>query len=493
MNTQPSVPNGTSLLSRSKDRIEIREIIGGLTGHHALFTVLASADVIADDQYPFAYITMQGERPCIGINYAWWETRDQMQHAFVLVHEALHFMFGHLWQETVERVAPPDTRGDNWRMVYAYAIDLMVNCATQRIFGMRRDLVDPEKQFVWAETIYQRIFKSAAPGVLEWGKFLRDSKLSPVNFSYYSDAFMGTPRTLAEWYAYAEWLLAKAARAGRSLPKFKEIEMHMNEDTGQDTASQQDQAQKFMQGKMKDGAFKKSARKIAQGMEGPNGAGEGLVQSVGAGKQESDLETLVLGDPLKLQKSWASLVRRWNLTHRKNEDKVGYDWTRMDPRYALVADNHVVLPREIELDPDLNRTNVLIYLDFSASCAKESAAFLRLALTIPQDRFDVRFVAFAMRVQEITREEAEQFLVAGRYPTGIGSGTDFEAITNHVNQQVKVRNVFVITDGDADSIHMREPKKWSWLQIKNAYAGDLQWALNAGAHHGWIIPANPNH
>lgn len=502
MNAVIETPVGTQLLSRPADRMAMRAIFNELRDHHSLFTILASSEIIADDKYPFAYITMSGARARIGLNYEWWLTRNDDQRKFVLVHEGLHFMFGHLWQETVEYVAPPNERKDNWKDVLAYAVDLMVNSATQRVFRMQIDVVDPEKRFVWAETLFQRTMKSAQPSTVEWSKFLGTiNQKGFMSHAAFVDPFRGSPNTLRTWYAYAEWLMELAAKKKKRMPKSAECQMHLEalgtQEGGGAPAlpgkADAQQAKEYLAEKMKDKAFKQSMEVLRRGVEGnthDSAASKAIEAIAGCSKSLSDLGTLFLSDPMKLAKAWTSMVRTWQLTCLTNDEKYALDWTRPDTRFALVTRGNAILPREIELDPDIKKTSVLVYLDFSGSCAMESMGFLLLALTIPLDRFDVRFFAFGTKVVEMSREYCEQLFTTRVYPKS-GAGTDFQAVANHVHAEKNVRNVFVLTDGDAEPVQMKEPRKWSWLQVDNTFKKDLGWAMRQGAHHGWITFKEP--
>lgn len=513
MSSELMLPNGTSLLSHPQERVTIRAILSDLAkDHHALFSVLASSYVIADDSYPYAYITMQGSRPCIGINYNWWCTRNELQKAFVLVHEGLHFMFGHMWQQMVEYVAPPNERNDNWKDAYAYAIDLMVNSACERVFQMDRQAIDPEGMFVWAQTIFQKAFKKTAPTKAQWSKFIGIP--GQPTFDEFTNPWWSQPRDLKTQYRFTCWMFSLLE--GKNFPQLSpEVEMHIGQLEGEGEGDAKEKAEKAEKAKQqqeaasqfldkmseKDEVFKKSMEKLGRGMEGQSSSSaatkaQTIVASQGATKAGSDIETLDLGKPLKLKKTWAKFVKRWNLTCLTNEDRVSYDWTQPDHRFALVTRGAAILPREAERDPDIKRTDVLVFLDFSGSCFAYAMAFLQMALTIPEERFNVRWFLFASRVREITKKQAEEVLTTRKVPSGIGSGTDFDQVNRVVNSEEKVRNVFVISDGDDSPIRMKEPKKWIWFQIgpeasaegkKVPGIPDLSWAIKQGAHHGWVV------
>jgi len=124
-------------------------------------------------------------------------------------------------------------------------------------------------------------------------------------------------------------------------------------------------------------------------------------------------------------------------------------WTRKNYR---IGNTKLTLPVAKDID-DKKKAEVYIFLDCSGSCGGLRHTFIKLVNSIPQNKFVIKKYAFTTKVQEI---ENDRYLKDG--------GTSFKCIDNFVNSLKQYpKNIFVITDGFADRITPKFPKKWHWI------------------------------
>jgi hypothetical protein len=109
------------------------------------------------------------------------------------------------------------------------------------------------------------------------------------------------------------------------------------------------------------------------------------------------------------------------------------------------------LPSDMEIEDDNDektRIKVYFYLDTSGSCWGLKDRFFAAALSLPDDRFDIRLFCFDTTVQETTLESRK---IYG------GGGTSFSILEAHIQKEIKEKGeypeaVFVITDGYAATV-----------------------------------------
>jgi len=165
---------------------------------------------------------------------------------------------------------------------------------------------------------------------------------------------------------------------------------------------------------------------------------------------------------VKKKKKWETVIKEWaktklNIKHRDMEQ-----WARLNRRFSCLPGD-LFLPSEMEVEyvgREEDKIRVCFFLDTSGSCWDLKDRFFAAALSLPEDKFDIRLFCFDTVVRETT-------LVSRRIRGG--GGTYFHIIEQHVQSVMSKENekypdaVFVVTDGYGDAICPAHPERWYWF------------------------------
>ena len=165
----------------------------------------------------------------------------------------------------------------------------------------------------------------------------------------------------------------------------------------------------------------------------------------------------------KVRKKWESVIKRWELMHRKEDFLMNERWDRISPRYSQVIRNGIHLPTEchsMDLHKVQNRIEVFFFLDTSGSCIELKDRFFSAARSLDKKKFNVRLFCFDTTVVET---DLQSLKIHG------GGGTLFNIIEQKIQQIVKAEHVkypgavFLITDGMGDYVFPERPERWHWF------------------------------
>lgn len=138
----------------------------------------------------------------------------------------------------------------------------------------------------------------------------------------------------------------------------------------------------------------------------------------------------------------------------RSERKIGVGRKNSMYRGSWIWD----LPHEsrfVGLHPKLTDRSVYMYIDTSGSCEHLSQQFYDIYQAVAEDH-DVKVFGFHTKVYEIA--DAEHFK---------HGGTCFRAVANHYENLPRneggKRKVYVITDGHAEAVHLKNPAEWTWI------------------------------
>lgn len=454
-------------------RHELRKLIEPLSHHHCLYSTLSGAEFRWSDSIPFARVGVKGRTVQVELNRAVWESANDYFKLFVLVHEALHFISGHLWPETIEYVAGTKFHllSKYERMALAYAVDVVVNNIVTEHLHLDRHVIDPDEKFIWAQTVFRKL---VGDEVEPW----RTIRMT-ASYRTYADAMTQTIEVRRR-------MCAESGRLGLDAyfsifcqifetyePKnlSEEVERHAKE-MGESKAggnkqsdghgeSPEDRA--WVADKIKkDRKFDRSVKQMFKDAQDPKTVlkVKRLMAAVSHGHEGGEGHKVMdLNDPVKSTRMWADVIRKWDLV-AQHAGGLGTDWTNSRMAHSLLPKN-LILPRLKAPSPDFKRTKVAVFLDFSGSCRNLSMRFLRLALTIPKTRFDVRLFQFATRTVELDKWSIADLM--GDPRSLAGSSTRFGPIMDVVEKDAEMKAVFVITDGEAPPIYPKEGRRWSWF------------------------------
>jgi hypothetical protein len=165
---------------------------------------------------------------------------------------------------------------------------------------------------------------------------------------------------------------------------------------------------------------------------------------------------------VKKKKKWETVIKKWSAKYMKTSDKEIEQWARINRRMVMLPKG-MFLPTDMEVEEDADektRIKVYFYLDTSGSCWGLKDRFFAAAMSLPEERFDIRLFCFDTQVQETTLESRK---IYG------GGGTSFHILEDFIQKDIKAKGdkypeaVFVITDGYGDRVNPERPEKWYWF------------------------------
>lgn len=166
-----------------------------------------------------------------------------------------------------------------------------------------------------------------------------------------------------------------------------------------------------------------------------------------AGVDAGNLWRLAVARPVK-KKKWETVIKDWvraNLDREVNWRNRPRRMENLPPRFFLPSENN---------DEEKQKINVWFFQDTSGSCVHWADRFFNAALSIPDDRFNVRMFCFDTKVYETSLESKKLY--------GFG-GTSFDCIDQYVRQNKHPDVIFVITDGYGDRFKPEKAKRWNFF------------------------------
>lgn len=398
------------------------EISNELEPHHAVFykvwqmgkpifnTEIDTAGVQFDEKGDFIWFHF---------NPHFWKRLQLKDKVWVICHEALHIILNH-------GVRTRDSSRKNKQAVNA-ALDVVVNHSLSNGFGFDRSNVADWQDYCWVDTV----FKHKNP-------------LPPNNemFEYYFNLFEKV---------YGDGGMGDGDGDG---PKTVDDHEMMGDGSG-DWGKVIDELNESLTDEEKE-TLKQTIDKHFQ-KEGKDKANPNTQAGSGTGGW-------VFAGPMKVKKKkkWETIIKKWSRKYLLNIDKDVEQWTRIQRRMVMLP-RDMFLPSEMEVDDeekDKTRIKVWFFLDTSGSCWGLKDRFFAAALSLPEERFDVRLFCFDTAVQETT--------LASRKIYG-GGGTSFKILEAAIQKEMAKEGtkypeaVFVITDGYGDQIAPEKPEKWYWF------------------------------
>jgi len=179
-----------------------------------------------------------------------------------------------------------------------------------------------------------------------------------------------------------------------------------------------------------------------------------------AGNESGDWELLNFNLKKRKQK-WESVIKKWSVKSKKNQDEDTEQWIRLNRRMEMLS-RDMFLPSDMEVEclhKDFSKTKVYFFMDTSGSCWHLKDRFFSAASSLSDNHFDVSLFCFDTKVFETTLESKK---VYG------GAGTSFSILEKYIQSKIKdgekyPDGVFVITDGYGDNIYPEKPTKWHWF------------------------------
>lgn len=152
------------------------------------------------------------------------------------------------------------------------------------------------------------------------------------------------------------------------------------------------------------------------------------------------------------------LAMKKSFLEKNKSNKTIDQWARKSRRLATISDN-LFLPHPIV--KSINRPNISIFIDSSASCYNRLENFFNLASSIPSDKFNAKIYSFATSVYEIKKQSDCAKIMSE-------SGTFFSIIESFLLKSNYPDLVAVFTDGVGDLVSPKYPERWSWMLTQHA-------------------------
>jgi len=182
------------------------------------------------------------------------------------------------------------------------------------------------------------------------------------------------------------------------------------------------------------------------------------------GREAGSLAGKLVYDPearrVQKKKKWETIIKKWArkyLTEESNSDQ----WARQNRRHSGLHTD-LLLPSEATNESkEDEKIDVFFFQDTSGSCVHLLERFFRAALSLPDEKFNVRGFAFDTEVYDVDFKKPE---IRG------GGGTRFDIMESRIQQELKNGKiqrypdaVFVITDGYGCNVIPEKAEKWNWF------------------------------
>lgn len=364
-----------------------------------------------------AFVQFNKEGDCVDFCFyeEFWDSLTDDERRFVLVHEMLHVLFDH-------GIRLKDCKH---REIGNIAADVAIN----EMIVSDYDIPAPRerKKYCFIDTVFKNPNKIDSERSMEYYYQQIEKEATKINMSSF------------DGHEFLDGL--NSPRANQKITNALEGNLSKEEVEG----------------------LQKKLQKVANNQKPDE------KQQTQAGKQAG---TVAVGVDLLVQKmrivrkrKWETLIKRWtkNAVHQVQCES----WVRENPRYRALP-KHMALPGTGWEDyMGKNKIKVWLFQDTSGSCVHLLQRFYNAALSIPEDRFEVKLFCFDTRSYPISTEEAKKGVLKG------GGGTCFVCIEDQIQKYITQNNekypaaVFIVTDGYASQVHPEHPERWHFFLSEN--------------------------
>lgn len=447
---------------RDFSRYEWEEIGEKLEDFHSIFSTfwqLGKPRFTRSLPTAGVYFDKLGDCIDFNINPDYWDTLDETQKLFVIVHEVSHVLFYHGFRISGLKDAR-DFKLAN------LALDVVVNHFICDNLGFDRDLVDPpvKPEELDAET------RKHHPEGFPKGRYcwvdtvFPDEKKRPLSgeaFEYYFNLVKRQDEEQQKKGGGKGQKGQGGGKGGQGMPSDS-----LDDHSGLDSF-----LNKQFEEKMKEGLsntdqqaldakpeLKNEAKKELDANELKNRKEGGKTAGIGTGN------SWITSKVVKVmpKRKWETVIKNWAAKYL--EEKVSEQWQKPHRRMVnMPADFFIPSEHEIE-EYEKKRIPVWFFQDTSGSCAHLADRFFTAALSLPEDRFIVKMHCFDTRVYETDLKSKKLY--------GFG-GTSFTCIEDYIQDQVRKTKChypdacFIITDGYGDSVRPEKPARWFWFLSEN--------------------------
>ena len=334
-------------------------------------------------------------------NPDFWAPLSPEAQLFVVVHEQLHLMSDHFRRM---KFSEGDAKNKNM------AADVAINHMIVRNFGFDRTCIPEWEKYCWVDTVFK-------------GMSVSDNQT-------------------AEYY-YA--LLKQLEELGKAIGDAMTMDDHQYGEDG-DKSKPSEKVREAIQN------ARQETREMIEEQEGSEPTSEDFNQT--------DVDKIPMhGTSEQIHKEYVRPGKNWKQLYNKiprtiMDERTESHWVHQARRHTLLPTD-LMMPGESLINvPD--RVNVNVYLDTSGSCIDHARYFLRSALTLPPNQFEVNMFGFCETVYPVGQTPPNYGL------KGFGAES-YPAVVDHVEKWGRLDAIFVFTDGYSPYISPPNPKKWHWL------------------------------
>lgn len=144
---------------------------------------------------------------------------------------------------------------------------------------------------------------------------------------------------------------------------------------------------------------------------------------------------------------WNKVTQRMDFAVAKERET----WRLLNPRIGSNVTGFD-LPGIEEPEKRIKK-NAFLFLDVSGSCIHLVDDFVRISKTFPRKKFRITKHVFSTTVEKVVDDKYR-----------VGGGTSFKIIEDYLSKlRVYPDAVFVITDGEGDSVNPKFPERWQFF------------------------------
>ena len=392
---------------------ELSDFSRHLEDYHRVYGVFWTMSSIAftdDAKYcPTAMVYLKS-RPKIVINGPWWKTLNVRTQVFVIVHECLHAMLEHGLRNGKEEVPNATFAQVN------QAQDITINEMIESLFKIPRTHIADWKKYCWISTCF--------PG--------DTSVLANQTFVYY---------------------LEKLAKQNKD-PEVILMDQHGSEgeDDGDGDGDGEDAGLDELYDELTDDELEAMMNAIGSKKKDPKGVRGGNGGLAGYIERRNTKKKLSIKDLIKGMRTAASKLKPMDT------------FVTQGRRFASLS-NDLMMPNAHDAKRSRDKFRIALCLDVSGSVAHLRPQFyeLRELFLKEKDLLEVTSYVFANDIKEITSPNQSYDVGGGNAPFQLIE----DELTKSNPKTHKVPRypdcVIVITDGEANGVSPKHPKRWLWL------------------------------
>lgn len=345
------------------------------------------------------------------ISYAFnpnfWNSLSKKNRLFIICHEALHIILGHLYRMP--------SRDDNDADIINQAMDLVVNHLLVNKFGFTR--TKELETYCWVD------------------KFWPDEDVSTEeNFEYYFNKLKATPNENTKRYKLVDIHIP----SGMSKDDIDDFIKSIGDSlTNSEKESLRDMLEKYHDkaGKSKPGTMPGTGWKI-------------------------------IDVPTVKKKKWESIIKKWSSKYLSEGYANKEQWARMNRRMASFSYGNMFLPAELDVeDMVLDKISVWFFQDTSGSCVHLVDRFFKAAKSLPPEVFNVKMHCFDTQVYETSLKSKR---VEGFGGTSFDIIEEYIQTYIKKNNEPYPNAIFIITDGYGNEVRPKVPSNWYWFLTEDS-------------------------